>query len=106
MTNETAQPETNAPTQQVAPNNELLNGLEHGTPYVLQKNGMYYAHNNCGYVSRVLMAEIYTKEYAENYARQCEDVRAMPVTELLTGPGEVQEYIDRMLVMKAACEAI
>ena len=86
-------------------NSESSNGLEHGTPYVLQKQGMYYAHNSRGYVSRVLLAELYTKEYAENYARQCEDVRAIPVTELLTGPDEVQEYIDRLLVMKAACSS-
>lgn len=89
-----------------ANNSNLLNGLEHGAPYVLQKNGMYYAHRSCGYVSRVLLAELYTKEYAESYEKQCEEVRAIPVTDLLTGADEVQEYIDRLEVMKEAMLAI
>lgn len=71
-------------------------------PYVLNKNGMYYAHNSAGYVSRVLLAELYTKEYAESHASHCDEVRAIPVTELLTGVDEVQEYIDRLEEMKLA----
>jgi len=74
------------------------------TPYVLKKNGMYYAHNSCGYVSRVLMAELYDKAYAVSYAKRCEEVQAIPVTKLLTGVDEIQEYIDRMEVMKQAKE--
>jgi uncharacterized protein YwlG (UPF0340 family) len=71
-------------------------------PYVLQKNGMYYAHNSCGYVSRVLLAELYEENYAKRYAAQHEEVRAMPVTELLTGIDEVQEHIDRLEAMREA----
>ena len=79
--------------------------LEHGVPYVLQKSGMYYAHNSSGYVSRVFLAELFTKGYAENYANKHDEIRAVAVTELLTGPEEVQEYIDRLQVMKSALTA-
>ena len=71
-------------------------------PYVLKKNGMYYAHNSCGYVSRVLMAELYDKDYALKQEKQCEEIQAIPVTELLTGAKEVQAYINRMQVMVEA----
>ena len=69
-------------------------------PYVLKKSGMYYAHNSCGYVSRVLLAELYDKDYAINYAKNCDEVHAIPITELLTGVDEVQKYIDRIEIMK------
>jgi hypothetical protein len=69
-------------------------------PYVLQKNGMYYAHNSAGYVSRVLLAELYSKDYAERYAEAHDEVIAMPVSSLLTGSEEVQDYIDRLEVMR------
>jgi len=75
--------------------------LENGTPYVIQKSGMYYAHGNKGYVSRVLLAELYTKEYAESHCKTVEECRAIPVTDLITDAEEVQEYIDRLLVRKA-----
>ena len=70
------------------------------TPYVLQKNGMYYAHDSCGYTQRVLLAELYTKERAERDAKHYKEVRAIPVNELLTSSEEVQEYIDRLEVMR------
>jgi hypothetical protein len=69
-------------------------------PYVIRKNGMYYAHNSCGYVSRVLLAELYTEEYAKRHAEQCGECEAIPVTACLTGPDEVQDYIDRLEVMR------
>jgi len=68
-------------------------------PYVLKKNGMYYAHKDCGYVSRVLLAELYEEHYAKNYAKKNEDVSAIPINELLTGASEVKEYLDRMQIM-------
>lgn len=70
------------------------------TPFVLKKNGMYYAHNSDGYVHRVLMAELYTEEYAKRHASHCEEVQAIPIIDLITGPEEVQEYIDRLEVMR------
>ena len=69
-------------------------------PYVLKKNGMYYAHNDCGYVSRVLLAEIYDEEYAKKHANGCEEVQAIPLTECIESSDEIQEYIDRILVMR------
>ena len=69
-------------------------------PYVLVKGGVYYAHNNCGYVSRVLLAELYSEDYAKAYASGHEEIQAVPINELLTGAEEVQEYIDRMEVMR------
>ena len=80
--------------------------MEHGIPYVIRKNGMYYAHNSCGYVSRVLLAELYTEEYAKNHADQCDECYAVPITECLTGPEEVQEYIDRIEVMLEAMKTV
>lgn len=71
-------------------------------PYVLKKNGMYYAHNDCGYVDRVLLAELYEEKCAKIYAERHEEIRAIPVTELLTSRDEVQEYIDRLEAMKNA----
>ena len=72
--------------------------------HALKKNGMYYAHNDCGYVSRVLLAEIYTEEYATRYARMHDEITAVPVAEVLTGVEEIQEYIDRLELMKKAVE--
>jgi len=61
---------------------------------------MYYAHRSCGYVSRVLLAELYSEQYAKEHPLQCDECQAIPVTDLLTGPEEVQEYIDRLEAMK------
>ena len=69
-------------------------------PYVLKKSGMYYAHNNCGYVGRVLLAELYTEQYAKNYIKGRDDIQAIPISECLTGSEEVQNYLDRMEVMR------
>ena len=80
--------------------------MKMATPYVLRKSGMYYAHNNCGYVSRVLLAELYDEDYAKNYAEGHDEIDAVPVTELLTGAEEVQEYIDRMEEMRDAMTAL
>ncbi len=73
-------------------------------PYVLRKNGMYYAHNSCGYVSRVELAELYTKEYAEHQVSQCDDLSAHPVTNLISDVGHIDNVIDRLEAMKEAIE--
>ena len=75
-------------------------------PYVIKKNGMYYGHNSCGYTSRVLLAELYTKEEAEAEARMCDEIQVMPITETLTGSDEVQEYIDRMEIMRDVMKSL
>ncbi len=70
------------------------------TPYVIKKNGMYYAHNSCGYVSRVIMAELYDKDYAIAQEKMCKELQAIPITDCLMGAEEVQAYIDRLEVMR------
>jgi hypothetical protein len=69
--------------------------------YVLKKNGMYYAHDNCGYVNRVLMAEIYTKKYAKNYAKNHDEIDAIPIDELISIE-ELDPYLERIKKMKKA----
>ena len=48
------------------------------------------------------MAELYDEDYAIKYAEDCDEVRAIPITELLTGVEEVQAYLDRIEVMRDA----
>ena len=74
-------------------------------PYLLQKQGMYYAHNNRGYVSRALLAEIYTKEYAELYASKHDDVHAIPVSDVLSSEDDFDGYIERIEAMRDALNA-
>ena len=62
------------------------------TLYFLQKGDMYYAHNSCGYVSTVVMAEIYTEEEAQRQSFQCEDVTAIPISERVSTKDAVQEW--------------
>ena len=69
-------------------------------PYVIRKNGMYYAHNSRGYVSSVYMAELYDEVWAKNHAKQCAECRAIPVTELLTSLEKVEDYIERLEAMR------
>ena len=69
-------------------------------PYVLKKQGMYYAHNGAGYVARALNAELYSEEYANRYAKNHEEVTAHPINEVLRDSDEVQEYIDRLESMR------
>jgi hypothetical protein len=69
-------------------------------PYLLRKHGMYYAHNNAGYVSRALMAEIYTKEHAEKYAKSHDDIQAVPVSHAIKGMGDIEPYLKRIKVMQ------
>ncbi|RCX32112.1 hypothetical protein [Thioalbus denitrificans] len=82
-----------------------LGSMKMEIPYVLKKNGMYYAHNSAGYVHRVLMAELYTEEYAKSHASRSDDVQAIPITDLINGPDEVQDYIDRLEVMRDVMRA-
>ena len=71
-------------------------------PYVLKKHGMYYAHNNCGYVSRVELAEIYNSAYAIQYAENHDDIYAIPVSDLIKDPHGLSEYIERIEAMRDA----
>lgn len=71
-------------------------------PYLISKNGMWYAHNSTGYVARAEMAELYTEQDAKSHANQCDEVRAVPVTDILKSAEDLQEYIDRLEAAKQA----
>lgn len=76
-------------------------------PYLLRKNGMWYAHNSCGYTARAELAELYTKERAESYARMSSgEVSAVPLNEVINSVEHIQEYIDRLEAMKEALMAV
>lgn len=75
--------------------------MEHGTPYVLIRSGMFYAHDSRGYVHDPALAELYTKSYAERRARTSEEVIAKPVTEVISGD-RVGELLERLHVMQEA----
>ena len=79
--------------------------MEHGIPYLLRKNGMWYGHNSCGYTARAELAELYTKEYAESHASNHDGVTAVPATDVIKSAEHVQEYIDRLEAIKAALSA-
>jgi hypothetical protein len=75
-------------------------------PYLLRKNGMWYAHNNAGYTARAELAEIYTKEKATKYAEQSGgEVAAVPLNEIIKSAKDVQAYIDRLEIMRDALAA-
>ena len=65
-----------------------------------KKNGMYYAHNDRGYTQRVLLAELYTEAHAKRYAKNHDDIRAIPIDDILTGSSEVEAYLERMNAMR------
>lgn len=77
------------------------------TPYVLIKSGMFYAHNSRGYVGRVELAEIYTKEHADREVRGCSgEVIARPVTDFLHDPHGIDSLIERLEAMRRALIAM
>jgi len=74
-------------------------------PYVIQKNGMFYAHNSAGYVSSVYCAELYSEEYAKRHADHSEECRALPVTHFVKDREQAQEYLDRVEAIRDAFTA-
>ena len=71
-------------------------------PYVIVKNGMFYAHNSAGYVSSVYCAELYDEEYAKRHAEHCGECRALPVTHFVQDRETAQEYLDRVEAIRDA----
>lgn len=70
-------------------------------PHVLIKGGMFYGHNSCGYVSNVLMAELFDERFAKNQEKSSDgEIRALPVTDFLRDSDYIQEVIDRLEVMR------
>lgn len=70
-------------------------------PHVLQKDGMYYGHNSAGYVHSFYMAELYSAEYARRHAKASEDVRAIPITDLVQ-PDQLRAIMERLQRIEAA----
>jgi len=69
-------------------------------PYVLKKYGKYYAHNNCGYTESWLKAEIYTKDYAVNHAKNIDGIKAVPISSLNITLESLNEYLMRINVVQ------
>ena len=84
-------------------NNMINNG---DMPYLLRKNGMWYAHNNCGYTARAELAEIYTKQAAESHAKQCEEVSAIPLNEVIKSACNIEPYLERLKTMHSALKSL
>lgn len=68
--------------------------------YFLKKNGMYYSHDSCGYVSNFTQAEVYYERFAKFETKRCKEVTAIPITDVIQNSKEIQEYIDRLEAMK------
>lgn len=73
-------------------------------PYLLRKGGMWYAHNSSGYTARAELAELYTKEYAESYANNHDEVSAVPLNEIIKSADQLNPYIERIKAMHDALE--
>lgn len=71
-------------------------------PYVIRKNGMYYAHDSCGYVNNVMNAELYTKTYAEQHCSHGPEYQAIPVTDLISSTKHIDETMERLQAMRRA----
>lgn len=76
--------------------------IKMGTPYVIQKNGMFYGHNSAGYVTSVYCAELYTEEYAMRQAGHCDECQALPITYFVEDRETAQEYLDRVEAIRDA----
>lgn len=69
-------------------------------PYLIKKEGMWYAHNSRGYVARAELAELYSEEYAKSHANAHEGCLAVPVSELFNSVEALDEYIDRLQTIR------
>ena len=65
-------------------------------PYFIRKYGRYYGHNNCGYTESILRAEVYTKEYAENYAKNADEISAVSIENLQYTVAMLDKYLSRI----------
>lgn len=70
--------------------------------YFLEKSGLLYGHDSCGYVGSPFVAEIYGRSEADRRAAQCDEVRAVPISDRINSAGQIQEHIDRLVQMRDA----
>lgn len=66
--------------------------------YLIRKGGMYYGHDNCGYVSSPFLAEIYSKDEADSHAKRCDELSVVPVSDVVNLT-ELSEHMQRMACM-------
>ena len=50
--------------------------------YLIKKGGYYYRHNSSGYTDRLAYAGLFDEKYAISHARSCDEVSAIPVSEI------------------------
>lgn len=63
--------------------------------YLLRKGGYYYRPNSAGYTEAITRAGIFDEPYALSHAKSCEEVTAIPVTEIEKEVvGELHRAID------------
>jgi len=74
-------------------------------PYLIKKNGSFYAHESAGYTARPELAELYTKQYAQSHADAHNEVQAVAVNEVFGNADQLIEYIERMQAMVDALKA-
>ena len=72
--------------------------------YLIMKRGMYYAHNSCGYTSRVLLAGLYSEKYAKEQATQCDRLTAVEFNSSLIKLPELNKYLETINSMKYLSE--
>ena len=50
--------------------------------YLLRKGGYYYRPNSAGYTDSITHAGIFDEDYAISHEKGCDEVTAVPVTEI------------------------
>ena len=76
--------------------------------YLLRKGGYYYRPGSAGYTDKIARAGIFNEDYALSHAKSCEEVTAIPVTEITKDEvGELRETVDNsMRILTAICESV
>ena len=75
-------------------------------PYVLIKDGWFYYLNDCGYTQSPLLANLYTKKYAESYAERGYDTEAHPISKYFNKDSieKIDQHIENLEAIKTFLE--
>lgn len=76
--------------------------------YLLRKGGYYYRPASSGYTEKIASAGIFNEGYALSHAESCEEVTAIPVTEITKDTiEELRESVNNsMRVLTAICDSV
>ena len=76
--------------------------------YLLRKGGYYYRPNSAGYTDSITHAGIFDKDYALSHAKGCEEVTAVPVTDIAqTSIEEMKKSVDGVMrILTAIADSI